>query len=106
MEHFSNPFFGLTPQGTTTYNMHRLLLNGDLHIGSTFRTFIQFGNYLVTSRSTSPPTDVDRLDLQQGFADVKISVGQHASVTFRGGRNEMEFGSGRLVTCARVRTST
>jgi hypothetical protein len=97
VEHFSNPFFGLTPRGTTTYDMHRLLLNGDLHIGDTFRTFIQFGNYLVTSRSTSPPTDVDRLDLQQGFADVKISVGQQASVTFRGGRHEMEFGSGRLV---------
>jgi Alginate export len=97
VEHFSNPFFGLTPRGTTTYDMHRLLLNGDLHIGDTFRTFIQFGNHLVTSQSTSPPTDVDRLDLQQGFADVKISVGQHASVTFRGGRQEMLFGSSRLV---------
>ena len=71
MEHFSNPFFGLTPRGNTTYDMHRLLLEGDLHIGDTFRTFIQFGNYLVTSPSTSPPTDVDQFDLQQGFADVK-----------------------------------
>ena len=97
MEHFSNPFFGLTPRGNTTYNMHRLLLEGDLHIGDTFRTFIQFGNYLITSPSTSPPTDVDRLDLQQGFADVKISVSQNASVTFRGGRQEILFGAGRLV---------
>ncbi len=97
VEHFNNPFFGLTPQGTTTYDMHRLLLNGDLNIGDTFRTFIQFGNYLVTSRSTSPPTDVDRLDLQQGFADVKILLGQHASATIRGGRQEITFGSGRLV---------
>jgi Alginate export len=97
VEHFSNPFFGLTPRGTTTYDMHRLLLNGDLHIGDTFRTFIQFGNHLVTSQSTSPPTDVDRLDLQQGFADVKISVGRHASVTIRGGRQEIMFGSERLV---------
>src|SRR6266850_3200445 len=97
VEHFSNPFFGLTPQGTTTYDMHRLLLNGDLHIGDTFRTFIQFGNYLVSSRSTSPPTDVDRFDLQQGFADLRASVGEDGSLTFRGGRQEMTFGSGRLV---------
>ena len=97
VEHFSNPFFGLTPRGTTTYDMHRLLLNGDLHIGDTFRTFIQFGNYLVSSRSTSPPTDVDRFDLQQGFADLRASVGEDGSLTFRGGRQEMTFGSGRLV---------
>ena len=67
VEHFSNPFFGLTSRGTTTYNLHRLLFEGDLHIGDTFRTFIQFGNHLATAPSTSPPTDVDRLDLQQGL---------------------------------------
>jgi hypothetical protein len=68
VEHYSNPFFALTPRGNTTYDLHRLLFEGDLHIGDTFRVFTQFGNHLATSPSTSPPTDVDRLDLQQGFA--------------------------------------
>src|SRR4029077_16216269 len=27
VEHFSHPFFGLTPRGSTTYDLHRLLLN-------------------------------------------------------------------------------
>src|SRR6202011_2140819 len=97
VEHFSNPFFGLTPRGSTTYDLHRLLFEGDLHIGDTFRTFIQFGNHLATAPSTSPPTDVDRLDLQQGFADLRAPIGQDGSVTFRGGRQEMLFGSARLV---------
>jgi alginate export protein len=97
VEHFSNPFFGLTPRGNTTYDLHRLLFEGDLHIGDTFRTFIQFGNHLATAPSTSPPTDVDRLDLQQGFADLRAPIGQDGSVTFRGGRHEMLFGSARLV---------
>jgi hypothetical protein len=97
VEHFSNPFFGLMPRGTTTYDLHRLLLEGDLHIGDTFRTFVQFGNHLTTSQSTSPPTDVDRLDLQQGFADLRASAGQNGTVTFRGGRQEIAFGSNRLV---------
>jgi hypothetical protein len=70
VEHYSNPFFALTPRGNTTYDLHRLLFEGDLHIGDTFRVFTQFGNHLATSPSTSPPTDVDRLDLQQGFADL------------------------------------
>ena len=97
VEHFSNPFFDLTPRGGTTYDMHRLLLSGDLHIGDIFRTFVQFGNHLVSSKSLSPPTDVDQFDLQQGFADLKASIGQNASVTFRGGRQEITLGSGRLV---------
>ena len=97
VEHFSHPFFGLTDRGTTTYDMHRLLLNGDLHIGDTFRTFIQLGNHEVTSPSMSPPTDVDHFDLQQGFVDLKASIGQDASVIFRGGRQEITFGSARLV---------
>jgi hypothetical protein len=97
VEHFNNPFFGLTPQRNLTYDLHRLLFEGDLHVGDTFRTFVQFGNHLVTSHSYSPPTDVDRLDLQQGFFDVKAPVGQDSSLTFRGGRQEITFGAARLV---------
>ncbi|HYB08326.1 MAG TPA: alginate export family protein [Alphaproteobacteria bacterium] len=97
LEHFTNPFFGLTPRESTTYLLHRLLIEGDLHIGDGFRTFIQLGNELATSPSTSPPTDTNQLDLQQAFADLKAPLGQGASVTFRGGRQEITFGSSRLV---------
>ena len=97
VEHFNNVFFGLTPQRNLTYDLHRLLFEADLHIGDTFRTFLQFGDHLVTSHSYSPPTDVDRLDLQQGFIDVKVPVRQDSSLIVRGGRQEITFGSARLV---------
>jgi len=97
VEHFSTPLFGLTPRTTTTYDLHRLLFEGDLHVSDRFRTFIQFSNHQVTSASLSPGTDVDQIDLQQGFADLKTPVGQDSSLTFRGGRQEMEFGVGRLI---------
>jgi hypothetical protein len=105
MENFSNPFFGLTPRGNTTYDLHRLLFEGDLHLGDTFRTFIQFGNHLATAPSTSPPTDVDRLDLQQGFADLRAPLGQEgASLSGEDGRR---CSSGRpgWSTFAKGRTS-
>jgi alginate export protein len=94
---FSTPLFGLTPRRTTTYDLHRLLFEGDLHIGDRFRTFIQLSNHNVTSASLAPGTDVDQIDLQQGFVDLKTPVGQDTSLTFRGGRQEMEFGVGRLI---------
>ncbi len=74
VEHFSNPFFGLTPQGTTTYDMHRLLLHGDLHIGDTFRTFIQLGNHEVTSMTFGSGRLVD------------VREGPNIRLSFDGGR--------------------
>src|SRR6266852_4360970 len=46
--------------------------------------------------SNSPPPEVDRRDLQQGFFDLKAGVGQDSSLTLRGGRQEITFGSARL----------
>jgi alginate export protein len=40
---------------------------------------------------------VDEFDLFNGFADVMIPLGERASVTLRGGRQELIFGSQRLV---------
>ena len=40
---------------------------------------------------------VDEFDLLNGFADIMIPFGQQASVTLRGGRQELIFGSQRLV---------
>ena len=105
VEHFSTPLFGLTPRTTTTYDLHRLLFEGDLHVSDRFRTFIQFSNHQVTSASLSPGTDVDQIDLQQGFADLKTPVGQDSSFTFRGGRQELEFGVGRLIDVREGRIS-
>jgi hypothetical protein len=59
----------------------------------------------VTSGSLSPGTDVDQIDLRQGFVDLKTPIGQEASLTFRGGRQEMEFGAGRLIDVREARIS-
>ena len=40
---------------------------------------------------------VDELDLMNGFADIVIPLGPQANVTLRGGRQELIFGSQRLV---------
>lgn len=44
------------------------------------------------------PTDVDRLDLVQGFVDVTLPIAGTDRLTLRGGRQEMSFGSSRLVS--------
>jgi hypothetical protein len=60
--------------------------------------FTQIQSAISSWRNGGPrPTDDDRLDLHQSFIDLKF--GEEAkSLTFRVGRHEMEFGSGRLIS--------
>jgi len=100
-ESFSNSEFGFSSDGgvkNEDYILHRLLLSGDFHFGPYFRTFIQFGDELEAGRLPGPqPTDIDRGDLAQGFAELNLPVGENSTLTVRAGRQEMMFGSNRLV---------
>lgn len=98
-DHFDNPLFGLRRRSSEDDLLHRLLLSGDLHLGDPVRVFAQFGNHLEAGRgSLRSPTDVDRFDLQQGFVDVNFADGPGAGATLRAGRQEMTFGSQRLIS--------
>jgi hypothetical protein len=46
------------------------------------------------------PTDLDRLDVHQAFLDWKIFSSDPNAVTVRVGRQELGFGSGRLLSRA------
>ncbi len=82
------------------YLLQRVLLHGDLHLGPNLRVFAQFGSYAVFGeRQRLEATQDNPADLAQAFADVNVPLGTGAGdVTLRGGRQEMEFGSSRLVS--------
>jgi hypothetical protein len=96
--HYDQPFFGLRQRSEEDYFFHRLLLNADLHLGSNFRSFVQFGDAVQAGRGNlRVASDVDRLDIQQAFVDIGLPVDDTASATLRAGRQEMTFGSQRLI---------
>jgi hypothetical protein len=100
-ENFTNSEFGFRSAGgvpNEDYILHRLLLSGDFHFGPDFRTFIQFGDELEAGRRPGPqPTDIDHGDLAQGFAELDLPVTKDSTMGVRAGRQEMMFGSNRLV---------
>lgn len=99
-EYVRNPDFRLqeAPKDDD-YFLHRLLLHGDVRVNDTFRAFVEFGNFLSAGRSADPPpTDEAPLNLQQGFADLSVATGERGRGTVRGGRQEVSFGSSRLVS--------
>ncbi|MDL2402558.1 alginate export family protein [Rhizobium mayense] len=98
-EQYWSPNFGLGGVSPNGYLLHRLLLSADLHVGQNFRAFVQLGSHFAPGKNEPlSPTDEDALDLQQGFFDVRLPIAGDIDPTVRIGRQELAFGSQRLVS--------
>ncbi|WP_119419091.1 alginate export family protein [Desertibaculum subflavum] len=92
-----NPDFGLE-QDDDDVLLHRLFVHADLRLRDVLRGFIQLGVLEQSGRDGgSGPNDVDHLDVMQAFLDLTGGVAG-GRATLRGGRQEMSFGSSRLVS--------
>ena len=97
-QNLSNYEFGLTETNNDDYLLQRVLLHADIHLGRHFRSFVQFGSHYVFGKDNEKiSVEENHLDLQQGFAELKFPIGTN-EITVRGGRQEMSFGSDRLVS--------
>ena len=98
-EYFHNPQWGLAPQDENGYWLQRYMLHADAHFTGWFRTFVQFKSGLETGREGGPrPTDRDEADLHQAFFDVRVPWHETNSLTLRVGRQELAYGSSRLIS--------
>lgn len=97
-EYFSNPNWGAGPPGSG-YFLQRYFFHGDLHMGEQLRLFAQLQSSFENDRNGGPrPTDKDELDLHQGFLDLKIDLGEDGVFTLRSGRQELFYGSQRIIS--------
>ena len=99
-EYFSNANWGLGAQTPNGYLLQRYMIHADLHVGSGFRLFGELKSGLENGRNGGPrpSIDEDELDVNQAFLDVKLHDWEQGSVTLRAGRQEMTFGSSRLIS--------
>src|SRR6202034_4161515 len=79
------------------YLNERYMLSLDAHYGQHVRSFVEFKSGLNSFRIGGPrPIDEKRLDFQAGFLELGTSKGAN-SVALRVGRQELEYGAGRLI---------
>ncbi len=79
------------------YLLERYMLSFDAHYGKHFRSFVEFKSGLESFRRGGPrPIDEKKLDFQAAFFEAG-TAGQNNWVRFRVGRQELEYGSGRLI---------
>lgn len=100
-EYYRQFLFGASaPKQSDTYLLSRFRLSADLHVTPYFRMFAEGTSAFALDRELQggrTTSYVDELDLRNGFGEVMIPVGDGGSVTLRGGRHQLLFGSQRLV---------
>jgi Alginate export len=84
-------------KGSNGFLLQRYMLSCDVHLGRRVRFFTNLKSGLEDGRNGGPrPVDEDRLDVHEAFVD--LSLDSSARSTLRLGRQELSFGSQRLVS--------
>jgi hypothetical protein len=95
-EQIGNDNWGQSPYWNG-YLDERYMLGFDIHYGKYVRTFVELKSGLNSFRYGGPrPIDEKKLDFQAGFLQVGTDEGQ-SFINLRVGRQELEYGSGRLI---------
>jgi hypothetical protein len=95
-EQIGNDNWGESPFWNGYFN-ERYMVHFDVHYGKHVRTFVELKSGLNSFRIGGPrPIDEKKLDFQAAFLELGTTAGEN-SVNLLVGRQELEYGSGRLI---------
>jgi hypothetical protein len=98
-EHTNNPNFGQDPDDPHGVWLQRFGLFGDLRLSDRWRLFAELHSALENGRAAGPsPTDENELDFQNAFVEARVWSASNTDVLLRAGRQELDWGSSRLVS--------
>lgn len=98
LDYAVNEDWGRMNNGTDIFVLQRYHLHGDLHLGDRIRIFGQLRGGLEDGRKNGPRSiDEDQLNVQNLFVDIIPYRIDDKSITLRLGRQEIQYGSGRMI---------
>jgi hypothetical protein len=90
--------WGAGPDDDDGAILQRYHFHANLRLGSHVRLYGELKSNHEVDRDPRPfITDVNELDLHQAFIDLGIRLGDDSPLTLRVGRQELRYGSGRLI---------
>lgn len=96
---FNNEDWGRLNIGHNNFLLQRYDLHTDIHLGQNFRVFAQLRSALQDGRINGPRgIDEDRLSVQNLFVDINVWQKEDKKLMVRAGRQELDYGSGRLIS--------
>ena len=94
-ESYSNTNFGTAPDTPGGYLMQRYMFGLNFDLDESVNVYTQVKSNLLDGRAGLPrPTDINHLDLHQAYLEARPEPG----LRFRVGRQEMSFGSDRIIS--------
>ena len=101
--YYHNPGWGQQPKDRDGFVLSRFLAHADLHFGKRLRLFTQLQGSLASgTASENTAVNQNPLDLHQLFFDYLIFNKDHKSLLIRFGRQELSYGSQRLISVREV----
>jgi hypothetical protein len=102
VEGYRNELWGQTKIPTNIYWLQRYMAHADAHLTPYARVFVQLKSGIEDGRAGGPrPIDEDKLDFNQAYVDTAFvpaaSLDEEPKALLRIGRQEMSYGSGRLI---------
>lgn len=102
VEGYENELWGQTKIKTNIYWLQRYMAHADAHLTPYTRVFVQLKSGIEYGRTGGPrPVDADQLDFNQAYVDTAFvparSPDSEPIALLRIGRQEMSYGSGRLI---------
>src|SRR5580698_1126290 len=95
-ERVGNDNWGKQPY-MNAFSLQRYMLHSDWHLGKDFRVFVQLKSGLESFRAGGPrPIDEKKLDFEAAYFEARTS-GKNW-IALRVGRQELNYGSGRLIS--------
>jgi hypothetical protein len=99
LDAFDNEDWGQFDAGKDNFFLQRYDFHADFHLGDRVRVYAELRSALENGRPHAPrPIDEDKLNMENCFFDVRIREAASDTLTFRGGRQEINYGSGRLIS--------
>jgi hypothetical protein len=102
VEGYGNELWGQTKIATNIYWLQRYMAHVDAHLTPYARVFVQLKSGIEYGRAGGPrPVDEDQLDFNQAYVDTAFvpaaTLDGEPRALVRIGRQEMSYGSGRLI---------
>lgn len=96
---FNNEDWGRFNIGHNNFLLQRYDIHADVHLGRRVRFFAQLRSALEDGRvNGARGIDEDQLNVQNLFLDVNVWQQKDKKITMRAGRQELDYGSGRLIS--------
>lgn len=98
LDRAENEDWGSRNLGRDVFLLQRYNLHGDLQLNRRLRIFSQLRSGQESGRRNGPrPIDEDELNIQNLFVDFYPYYGKRSRLLLRVGRQELQYGSGRLL---------